>query len=308
MNEVEVRARIRPVKAGTAWDAERTYAMLDYIIVDGATMYLSKKDDNLNHPLTDTVWWDECINLSDVVEKAKKAVEDCEQAGVDANDSATLANEAATKAETQATKAASAADAAMKATKLANDAAEAAQTATDGANTVNAKLGKDNVLMVTDREGNSAQVPLGDAADVARMKQSLGPYSDRPDIVLSASQTGYVVSKDGVKTAKSGWAMAEFTAELGNEYLFKPGATDGSVCVFAEYIDKVERRAIEYAYTYDEKGRVATAKATYDGKTHSYTYAYTTQENTTAAGTEAQGRRWTIFLPPSKQRWAAISP
>ena len=127
------------------------------------------------------------------------------------------------------------------------------------------------------------------AADVARMKKSLGPYSDRADIVLTASQTGYVVSKDGVKTAKAGWAMAEFTAELGNEYLFKPGDTDGSVCVFAEYIDKVERRAIEYAYTYDEKGRVATAKATYDGKTHSYTYAYTTQESTAAAGTETQG-------------------
>ena len=125
--------------------------------------------------------------------------------------------------------------------------------------------------------------------DVARTKQSLGPYTDRPDIVLATSQTGYVVSKDGVKTAKSGWAMAEFTAELGNEYLFKPGATDGSVFVFAEYIDKVERRAIEYAYTYDEKGRVATAKATYDGKTHSYTYAYTTQESIAAAGTEAQG-------------------
>ena len=130
---------------------------------------------------------------------------------------------------------------------------------------------------------------ISKVTDVARMKQSLGPYTDRPDIVLAASQTGYVVSKDGVKTAKSGWAMAEFTAELGNEYLFKPGATDGSVCVFAEYIDKVERRAIEYAYTYDGKGRVATAKATYDGNTHSYTYAYTTQESTAAAGPEAQG-------------------
>ena len=129
---------------------------------------------------------------------------------------------------------------------------------------------------------------ISKVTDVARMKQSLGPYTDRPDIVLAASQTGYVVSKDGVKTAKSGWAMAEFTAELGNEYLFKPGATDGNVCVFAEYIDKVERRAIEYAYTYDEKGRVATAKATYDGNTHSYTYAYTTQESTAVAGTEAQ--------------------
>lgn len=289
----ETRVKIIPTKVGTVWEAARKYKLLDYLVIDGATMYLSKKVDdsgvNLGHSLTNTDWWEKCIDLADVVEKAKKAVDDCEQAGVGANDAATQANAAAQNAQTQATKAAATADAAMKATKLANDAAQAANTATEGANTVNAKLGKDNVLMVTDREGNSAQVPLGDAADVARMKQSLGPYSDRPDIVLAASQTGYVVSKDGVKTAKAGWAMAEFTAELGNEYLFKPGATDGSVCVFAEYIDKVERRAIEYAYTYDEKGRVATAKATYDGKTHSYTYAYTTQESTAAAGTEAQG-------------------
>lgn len=289
----ETRVKIIPTKVGTVWEAARQYKLLDYLVIDGATMYLSKKVDdsgvNVGHALTNTDWWEECINIADVVAKAKKAVEDCEQAGVGANDAATQANDAAQNAQTQATKAAATADAAMKATKLANDAAQAANTATEGANTVNAKLGKDNVLMVTDREGNSAQVPLGDAADVARIKQSLGPYSDRPDIVLSASQTGYVVSKDGVKTAKAGWAMAEFTAELGNEYLFKPGATDGSVCVFAEYIDKVERRAIEYAYTYDEKGRVATAKATYDGKTHSYTYAYTTQESTAATDTEAQG-------------------
>lgn len=124
--------------------------------------------------------------------------------------------------------------------------------------------------------GDLGLADLGAAkeTDVARLKRSLGPYSERPDIVLTAKETDVAVSAEGVKVAKTGWAMAEFTAELGNEYLFKPGATDGNVCVFAEYIDKVERRAIEYTYTYDEKGRIATAKATYDGKTHSYTYAY----------------------------------
>lgn len=289
----ETRVKIIPTKVGTVWEAARQYKLLDYLVIDGSTMYLSKKVDdsgvNVGHSLTNTDWWEKCIDLADVVAKAKKAAEDCESSGIAANDAATLATTAANNADTKARMANSAADAAIRATKLANDAAQAADTATEGANTVNAKLGKDNVLMVTDREGNSAQVPLGDAADVTRIKESLGPYSDRADIVLTASQTGYVVSKDGVKTAKSGWAMAEFTAELGNEYLFKPGATDGSVCVFAEYIDKIERRAIEYSYTYDEKGRVVTAKATYDGKTHSYTYAYTAQESTAAAGTEAQG-------------------
>ena len=153
-------------------------------------------------------------------------------------------------------------------------ATAAANSAAEGAGKVDATLGDDKVLTVTDRTGAVKRTALGDAADVARMKQSLGPYSAREDIVLTASATGYVISKDGVKTAKSGWAMAEFTAELGNEYLFNPGETDGEVCVFAEYIDKVEQRGIDYAYTYDEQGRVATAKATYDGTTHSYTYAY----------------------------------
>lgn len=209
-----------------------------------------------------------------------------EQAAKDnktATDNAVAAADAATSAAKTATdKANTSAANAATATGKANDAADAASK-------VNAVMGDDHVLTVTDRTGAVKTADLGDVSDVARLKRSLGPYSEREDIVLKASQTGYVISADGVKTAKSGWAMAEFTAELGNEYLFKPGATDGNVCVFAEYIDKIERRAIEYTYTYDEKGRVATAKATYDGKTHSYTYAYTAQESTAAAGTEAQG-------------------
>lgn len=174
-----------------------------------------------------------------------------------------------------------AAAAADTATGKANTAATNADTATvkanaaaDAASKVNAVMGDDHVLTVTDRTGAVKTADLGDVSDVARLKRSLGPYSERPDIVLTPSEQNVAISADGVKVAKTGWAIAEFTAELGNEYLFKPGATDGNVCVFAEYIDKIERRAIEYTYTYDETGRIATAKATYDGKTHSYTYAY----------------------------------
>lgn len=174
-----------------------------------------------------------------------------------------------------------AAAAADTATGEANTAATNADTATvkanaaaDAASKVNAVMGDDHVLTVTDRTGAVKTADLGDVSDVARLKRSLGPYSERPDITLTAKETNVAVSAEGVKVSKQGWAIAEFTAELGNEYLFKPGATDGNVCVFAEYIDKIERRAIEYTYTYDETGRIATAKATYDGKTHSYTYAY----------------------------------
>lgn len=177
----------------------------------------------------------------------------------------------------------------------------AANAAAEGAGKVDATLGDDHVLTVTDRTGAVKRTALGDAADMARMKQSLGPYSAREDIVLTASATGYVISKDGVKTAKSGWAMAEFTAELGNEYLFNPGETDGEVCVFAEYIDKVEQRGIDYAYTYDEQGRVATAKATYDGATHSYTYAYSAGDGVQGAEnctiTDDQTGKTVDYLP-----------
>lgn len=194
-----------------------------------------------------------------------------EQAAKDnkaANDAAVAAAEAATAAAYTATgKANTAATNANMATANANAAA-------NGASKVNAVMGDDHVLTVTDRTGTVKTADLGDVSDVARMKKSLGPYSERPDIVLTPSEQNVAVSAEGVKVTKTGWAMAEFTAELGNEYLFKPGATDGNVCVFAEYIDKVERRAIEYTYTYDEKGRIASAKATYDGATHTYTYAY----------------------------------
>lgn len=194
-----------------------------------------------------------------------------EQAAKDnkaANDAAVAAAQAATTAADTAT------GKANTATTNADTATAKANAAADAASKVNAVMGDDHVLTVTDRTGAVKTADLGDVSDVARLKRSLGPYSERPDIILTAKETNVAVSAEGVKVSKQGWAMAEFTAELGNEYLFKPGATDGNVCVFAEYIDKIERRAIEYTYTYDETGRIATAKATYDGKTHSYTYAY----------------------------------
>ena len=154
-------------------------------------------------------------------------------------------------------------------------------TATQGAEKVDATITEANVLQVTDRNGTQKTLDLAAVAkanavteDVNRIKESMGAYSDRPDITLTAKENNVAISADGVKVSKSGWAIAEFTAELGNIYLFNPGETSSDVCVFAEYIDKQETRAIDYAYTYDENGRVLTAKATYNGKTYTYTYDY----------------------------------
>ena len=163
-----------------------------------------------------------------------------------------------------------------------NKAIKAAETATLGAEKVNATLTEENVFEVTDRTGVKKTLDMSGLvsaqSDVARIQESMGVYSDRPDITLVAKETNKAISADGVKVTKAGWAIAEFTAELGNIYLFNPGETSSDVCVFAEYIDKVETRAIDYAYTYDESGRVLTAKATYNGKTYTYTYDYSTDE------------------------------
>ena len=136
---------------------------------------------------------------------------------------------------------------------------------------------------LTDEEWWDKSIDLSTAVDecaselktsVSHLNETMGPYSDRPSITLTPTATGYVIDSNGAKVAKSGWAMAEFTAEKGNVYLFKPGATDGNVSVFAEAISSVETRGIDYTYTYNSDGTIATATATYGGKTHNYTYTW----------------------------------
>ncbi len=112
------------------------------------------------------------------------------------------------------------------------------------------------------------------AAKVTRIIQTLGHYSSRQDITLTATETDAAISADGAKVSKSGWAIAEFTAEKGVEYLFAPGVTDGDVCIFSQKVTAKAIRPVDYAYTYNEDGTIATASATYNGSTHAYTFSY----------------------------------
>ena len=159
-----------------------------------------------------------------------------------------------------------------------NKAIKAAETATAGAERVNATLTEENVFEVTDRTGVKKTLDMSGLvsaqSDVARIQESMGAYSDRPDITLVAKETNKAISADGVKVTKAGWSIAEFTAEKGNIYLFKPNEVDGDVCIFAEEITNIETRGIDYTYTYNADGTIETAKATYLGATHIYTFSY----------------------------------
>ena len=168
-------------------------------------------------------------------------------------------------------------------------AIKASEETTAGAEKVNATITEENVFEVTDRTGAKKTLDMSGVvsvqSDVARIQESIGVYSDRPDITLIAKETNKAISADGVKVAKTGWAIAEFTAEKGNEYLFKPNVVDGTVCIFAEKISSVETRSIDYTYTYNEDGTTASATATYLGKTHTYSYAYAEGEDGTKSMT-----------------------
>lgn len=189
---------------------------------------------------------------------------------------------ATTKANCEAAtkKASDAASEATLATSKADASTEKANAAAVAAENVDAVLAND-VLTVTNRNGESTSLQLASYAEVGdvvsevkHLSETMGAYTDRPDIVLTAKETNKAISASGAKVSKSGWAIAEFTAEKGNVYLFKPNVIDESVCIFAEYIQSVETRGIDYTYTYNPDGTTATATATYLGATHTYTYTY----------------------------------
>lgn len=154
-----------------------------------------------------------------------------------------------------------------------------------GSATIKSKLDGTEKVLVNNADTVTTTANIKEYA-TERINRSLGAYTERPDVLLTPLETNVAISSDGVKVSKDGWNIAQFEAALGNEYLFKPGETDGSVCVFSELIDKIETRGIDYAYTYDEQGRIATARATYLGETHTYTYTYSESETSTEQNVE----------------------
>lgn len=191
-----------------------------------------------------------------------------------------------------------------------NKAIQAAEAATTGAEKVDATLTEENVFEVTGRTGVKKTLDMSGLvsaqSDVARIQESMGAYSDRPDITLVAKETNKAISADGVKVAKTGWAIAEFIAEKGNIYLFKPNEVDGNVCIFAEEITNIETRGIDYTYTYNTDGTIETAKATYLGATHTYTFAYAEDKSYTI--TDEAGEKVEALPMTYKTKVGSYSP
>lgn len=190
----EKRIKVLLTPAGSEWVADKEYKRLDYIS-DGKAVWVSVKVDattgkNVGHALTETAWWNKCIDLSEAENLAAAATAAANAAATAANNAAQAAEDAKTEAEAAVSEANKATEAANTATSAAQVATSAANDATAAAEKVNAVLGNDNVLKVTDRTGVEKSLELmsqaaatemakqvkQNTADIAELKEGVKDY------------------------------------------------------------------------------------------------------------------------------------
>lgn len=175
--KTEKRIKVLLTPAGSEWVADKEYKRLDYIS-DGKAVWVSVKVDavsgvNVGHPLTETAWWNKCIDLSEAENLAAAATVAANAAATTANKAAQAAMDAKTAAETAVSEANKATEAANTATSAAQVATSAANDATAAAEKVNAVLGDDNVLKVTDRTGAEKSLELMSLAAATEMAKQV---------------------------------------------------------------------------------------------------------------------------------------
>ena len=126
---MEIKAKIGLNPCG-AYDGTREYSFLDTTEASSGT-YLSLKDNNKGHEVTDTSWWECIIYLTGV----NNATATANTAASNADNKAALADASSQKADTSAANADTATANANTAATAANNAANKADTAASNANT-----------------------------------------------------------------------------------------------------------------------------------------------------------------------------
>ena len=178
MAKTQTRVKVIFTKVGTAYDATKTYRLLDYIVLNDVTVYVCKKVDKttmtcVGHPLTDTDYWDKFIDMAEFKAAAEQATTAATTAAKSANDAATAATTAKTNADAATKKATDAAGAATTATTNANTATQKANDAATASERVNATITAENVLEVTDRTGTKKTLALADQTTTVEKLASL---------------------------------------------------------------------------------------------------------------------------------------
>lgn len=178
MEKTVKRIKLVLTKAGTVYDASKAYRLHDYILVNDDTMYICIKVDPetmtcVGHPLTDTAFWNKAVDLSVVRQAAQTAADNAADATEKTKMATTNADIATKAAQTATDGANTATEKANTATTNANMATEKANTAATGAEKVNAVLGDDNILKVTDRAGVVKTLELVSQAAATEMAKQV---------------------------------------------------------------------------------------------------------------------------------------
>jgi len=110
---------------------------------------------------------------------------------------------------------------------------------------------------------------------IDQVMRDLGVYANPTTTALTVGTSGKYLNLSGAQISDANYAMStQINLVKGNFYLVKATSDIGAnVSLFSKYEESVEEVAIDYTYTYDAKGRIATATADYNSALV-YTYTY----------------------------------
>lgn len=142
--------------------------------------------------------------------------------------------------------------------------------------------GKANIADIYTKSQTDSLV--GDvSAKVARLLRDFGQYADPQEVVLASGVAGkYVDATTGTEVSNSSYSISQAIDVLTGDIILIPSASAvlAACSVVSQVVTNTYPKVILYTYTYDDKGRVATATADYDGAT--YTAHYADEESTMA--------------------------
>lgn len=140
-------------------------------------------------------------------------------------------------------------------------------------------------------KANASEVYTKEQADVitnaidsalGRMARDFGRYANPTEQVLqNATQGKYVDAVTGLAVDNSAYSISRPINLLAGDILLVPSASAvlAACSVVSRIVTNTYDKAILYTYAYDEQGRIATAKADYNGAT--YTAHYPDEETNT---------------------------
>lgn len=125
-----------------------------------------------------------------------------------------------------------------------------------------------------------------DIANLSDIEDAIGSYIDQEDKTITIATANKAISSSGELIDKSGYSISAPISVVSGELLrIKAGTTADGVCNVAEKVTSPQQRLIDYVYTYNADGTIATASASYNGETHAYTYAYDSEGRATITET-----------------------